>query len=390
MLLETLRDRGFSWSGTRLLPPAPSTKEEIRALHSAATAQSRLEAARNLAAHEPRLLRRIANGIEVRPEHFRPRLVQVARRSEEELLFRYARLHWSIPTSRGYGRRLRFVVIDQANDKLVGVIGLADPVFAMRDRDNWIGWTDEDRRLRLSRVMDAFVLGAVPPYSFLLAGKLMALLVASNEVRRSLEEKYLGATALISGRSTGGPVLVTTVSALGRSSIYNRLTLEGERVFISVGATQGTGELFFSDAAYDRIRRYAGRWCTPTARHERWGGGTGFRNRREVIKKCLADVGLSPDWNVHGIRREVFAVPLARNARSVLKGVDPRPDFFDRPADDLAEWFKQRWMLPRAHRDQGYRAFHRDSYELWGNHDRPVLLGSDWRGTAIASETPAA
>ena len=37
--------------------------------------------------------------------------------------------------------------------------------------------------MRLRNVMDAFVLGAVPPYRELLCGKLVAMLAASDEVR---------------------------------------------------------------------------------------------------------------------------------------------------------------------------------------------------------------
>ena len=97
-------------------------------------------------------------------------------------------------TKNGYGdmavsythlRRLRFLVYDNSTGKLMGLFGLGDPVFSLSARDQWIGWTKEDRRKRLVHVMDAFVLGAVPPYNQLLVGKLIAMLVASNEVREA-------------------------------------------------------------------------------------------------------------------------------------------------------------------------------------------------------------
>jgi hypothetical protein len=70
-----------------------------------------------------------------------PRLVEVLRDSDDELLFRYASLHWSIPTSSGYGRRLRFLVEDAHNGKLIGLFGLCDPVFSVAARDAWWGGT---------------------------------------------------------------------------------------------------------------------------------------------------------------------------------------------------------------------------------------------------------
>ena len=51
-------------------------------------------------------------------------------------------------------------------------------------RDDWIGWTHEDRSKRLVHVMDAYVVGALPPYSYLIGGKMVAALMASQEVKR--------------------------------------------------------------------------------------------------------------------------------------------------------------------------------------------------------------
>src|SRR5205823_12751600 len=110
------------------------------------------------------------------------------------------------------------------NGKVVGVTGLFGPVIAVAGRDNWIGWSKDKRLERLRHVMDAFVLGAVPPYSQLLFGKLVGLLCASEEVRRACYRKYHGTESIISGKPFDGRIaLITTMSALGRSSIYNRL-----------------------------------------------------------------------------------------------------------------------------------------------------------------------
>ena len=103
---------------------------------------------------------------------------------------------------------------------------MGDPVFNLSARDKWIGWDHEDRRNRLTHVMDAYVVGALPPYSHLICGKLVAALMGSDEVKRAYERKYLGKEAVISGKDTRSRlVLLTTTSALGRSSLYNRLAI---------------------------------------------------------------------------------------------------------------------------------------------------------------------
>src|ERR671933_745688 len=100
-------------------------------MHSIAVKHRIQKAKVRLSRSEPTLLLRFASGAEVVPERITPRLVEVLPDSEDELLFRYASLHWSIPVSSGYGRRLRFLVVDESNDKLMGIIGLGDPVFAI-------------------------------------------------------------------------------------------------------------------------------------------------------------------------------------------------------------------------------------------------------------------
>ena len=319
---------------------------------------------KGLRRHEPRLLQRLADGSEIRPERITPRLVEVRPDSEDELLFRYASLHWSIPVSSGYGRRLRFLVTDEQNGKLIGLIGLGDPVFSLAGRDTWIGWDNEARRERLHDVMEAFVLGAVPPYSLLLCGKLVAMLAASNEVRDTFRRKYGRRQSVIRDRRLDGRlVLLTTTSALGRSSVYNRLRYDDRLLYRSVGFTRGSGEFHFSNGLYSAVSDYAARHCEPTAKQGKWG--TGFRSRREVVKKCLAEVGLSTAWVYHGIRRELFVIPLARNTQQFLTGEHRSPLWFDQPAEALFGWFRERWLLPRAARDSRYLESTPAAYRLW-------------------------
>ena len=363
-IVRSLRDQGFRFRNGAILPPEELSKARIRELHKTAL-EHRIERARaGLFRKECELLNHIASGTEIVPIRISPRLVEVQPNSNEELLFRYACLHWSIPISSGYGRRLRFLVIDEQNDKLIGVIGLGDPVYSLGPRDDWVGWTLSDRKTRLTNVMDAFVLGAVPPYSFLLCGKLVSMLAASNVVRDAFKRKYGGMRSVIRQRTHDGHLaLITTTSALGRSSIYNRLRLGRRQLYYSVGFTKGSGEFHFSNGLYAAITKFALENCEPTAKQEPWG--TGFRNRREVIKKCLPELGLSSDWLYHGIEREVFVVPFARNAREFLRGEDTRLNWHQNSESDIIEYFKTRWMMPRVAWDKTFEAWSSDKWLIW-------------------------
>lgn len=362
-VIESLVEQGFSVRKGAILPPDLSAKEHLRRLHEGAVTHQRLKARPGLARHEPRLVRRLAAGSQVDPEAISPALAQVLPDSENELLFRWARLHWSIPTSAGYGRRLRFLVVDQSNDRLMGIIGLADPVFGLRPRDAWIGWGREQRSKRLHQVMDAFVLGAVPPYSTLLIGKFVASLLASQEIGNAYDARYRNRPAIISGEAHDHPLaLITTTSALGRSSIYNRLRLAGRAIAHSVGFTAGSGDFQFANGLYDVLSAYAVRHCEPTAKQAAWGSG--FRNRREVVKKALGHLGLNEALVYHGIRREIFVFPRGSNTPDCLTH-GQRLVEYDDTVDSLFGEFKDRWLMPRSARVPGFKTFDPETWRLW-------------------------
>ncbi len=363
-IILSLRRQGFRVRGGQISLPVDINKDKLRELHTLAVQHKIEKSRKELLNKESKLLQRLAKGSEVVPEKITPRLIEVQPDTENELLFRYASLHWSILVSSGYGRRLRFIVIDEHNGKLIGLFGLGDPVFSLAARDQWIGWASDTRKDKLQHVMDAFVLGAVPPYSNLLCGKLIAMLVASNEVRAAFKRKYRGHRTLIRRKKIDGQlVLITTTSALGRSSIYNRIRNGHNLLYNSVGYTKGSGDFHFANGLYESIFRYMHRYYDPTAKQQRWG--TGFRNRREVVRKCLSALGFSSDWIYHGVQREVFLVPLASNTAEFLRGEHKRIKWHNYSVAALAELFKNRWLLPRTKRDTGYLSFDPETWRLW-------------------------
>ncbi|MBU6411526.1 MAG: DUF4338 domain-containing protein, partial [Verrucomicrobia bacterium] len=159
---RSLRAQGFRILDNRISFRQRHDKRSIRKRHEHAVEKKILLAGGTLARNEPKLLAYIASGNEVDPDRIKPRLHQVEPDTIESRLFRYACLHWSIPISEGYGRRLRFLIFDESNGKLIGLFALGDPVYSIKARDEWIGWDSTTKAERLYHVMDAYVLGAVP------------------------------------------------------------------------------------------------------------------------------------------------------------------------------------------------------------------------------------
>lgn len=370
-LLKSLRAQGFQLNDDDVLLPTVQDKTRMRALHTLAVDAQRERARPALERFDEEFSGRLTAGHSLDPAKVSPRLHFLPPgRHKDALLWRWCSLHWSIPVSGGYGRRIRALVLDEGHDDAVmGVIGLADPVYALGVRDDAVEWTAEQRSRRLTSVMDAYVLGAVPPYNDLLAGKLTALMLRSDELRHTFDERYGHRETLISQRDPNASLaLVTTASALGRSSVYNRVRMpDGTLALTGVGFTQGTGDFHFSGEVYDLLADAARQSMedgSPTHRHKNWGSG--FRNRREVIQRGLRAAGLNPHrFRVHGVQREVFLSETARNSLEWLRGEADTLDWATMPAIELGQWWKSNWMLARAGRITRWRDFEPGSWRLW-------------------------
>ncbi len=357
---EHLLNLGFSRNGSGYFVDGVLTKQKIRNLHAAQRVDI-LERHRSFVeTHGTELARHFASGSQVDTGSISPRLVPVLPGSLESRLFRFASLLWSVPVSQGFGRRLRFLVKDRQNDCLIGLFALGDPVFNLSARDNWIGWTHEDRRDRLVHVMDAYVVGAVPPYSQLIGGKLVAALMGSKEVRRAYERKYLARQSVIRQRTHRARlVLLTTTSALGRSSIYNRLTIPDGPRFLRIGTTKGFGHFHLYGEVFDSLRDHLEETGHPYASGHRFGMGPNWKLR--VARAALEDIGIDGNSVLkHGIEREVYAIPLAENWKKVISGEHQRVRSLAKPAAEISKYCLDRWIVPRSERDTSFRSFDKD------------------------------
>lgn len=362
-IIGELEDAGFIYRNGLLTVArneGDDPKEVARRLHHGHRQSVLAKHVRFVDHWEDRLIECFANGEEVQLESIRPRVVPVES-ERDAALFRFASLRWSVPVSAGYGRRTRFLVYDEANGKLMGIFALGDPVFNLAVRDRLIGWTVADRRQKLYSVFDAYVLGAIEPYRQLIGGKLIAACAAADETADYLVRKYTGQVTVIDKATKDPrPVLVTTTSSLGRSSIYNRITFRGRRLFSSIGYTEGFGHFHFSDELFESLVCYLRR--SGDVRGHQFGDGPNWRIR--TLRTGLQAIGLDGDLLKHGIKREVYIAPRALGWRAYLRGETQYLQWLPLGIDDLASHWKERWALPRAQRDPSFRSHHRDSIRI--------------------------
>ncbi len=359
-LRSHLRDLGYVKNRDGFLIPPGDSKEALRLLHRSQRIE-RLDKERPFIDSEwPILKSYFADGTEVSPSLIKPRLEQIQADTWQSKLFRLASLTWSVPVSQGFGRRLRFLVWDDNNNKLIGLIALTDPIFNLKVRDKAIGWNAKERCQNLVNVFDAYVLGALPPYNMLLGGKLIACLVRTKEVRDAFSEKYFGTKGIISNiKKRPFLVLVMTSSALGRSSVYNRLTLDGQKYFEPIGFTSGWGHFHIPQSLFDLMREYLTAKCHKYAKNNRFGDGPNWRLR--VIRHSLTLLGLNSALLRHGVGRQVFACKLAKNAERFLLGKARKPNYNGLlSVAEVSALAKSRWIEARSVRCPEYRLWNRD------------------------------
>ena len=98
----------------------PKTKDVIRSLHEAQRRERATRERKLLGKYGNQIISHFAEGKEVEPCKISPQIIPIIESdSLEGRLFRAATLLWSVPVSRGYGRRIRYLVIDQQNSKLI-------------------------------------------------------------------------------------------------------------------------------------------------------------------------------------------------------------------------------------------------------------------------------
>lgn len=355
-IFDELQHLGFSFNKDGELTP-PSSKEAIRELHRPSREIELRKSQKWIEKKYPKYEHFFAHGTEIVPNQIKPKLVQVTERWQRDL-FRLARYYWSIPYSFGFGRRLRYLILDNSNQKLIGIFGLQSPPIGFPARDRLFSFPKEKKTELINQTMDIFTLGAIPPYSKLLAGKLIALSTVSNEVRQDYRSKYSDKKTEMEQRILPSHlVALTTTSAFGRSSIYNRLKFNKFSIAESIGYTKGYGN-FHLQRLYPILKSYLELQDINT----NGGYGTGPKRTWQLMRRALDKLEISTDLLKHGVKREAYLFRLIDNLEEYMEGKTTSPKYRDFPFDDLAAYWNKRWLKKRIERIDGWHTW--DNREL--------------------------
>ena len=287
----------------------------------------------------------LAQGKDVLKSEISPR-IEICKTQKQHNLFRIFRYYWSSPYSEYVGRRIRLLIRDDGidNSPIIGIAALGSSIIHIPDRDRWISWDKETRTNNIVYTMDAYVLGALPPYNYLLGGKLVSYILASNEVRKIYKEKYRRKITIIRRRKASDWVCIFTTSLYGNSSQYNRLKFKNRLLYIPIGYTSGYGTLHISNETFFAMQQLLEKRSVMET--NRFGDGPNWRMR--VIRSASDVIGFNSNILLqHSFRRGIYAVPLARNFRSFLLGKTDKPIYYNLPMRTLVKFWRERWLNMR-------------------------------------------
>lgn len=221
---------------------------------------------------------------------------------------------------------------------------------------------------------DITVCGAIAPYSPLLGGKLVSMLAASPEVVDAYRRKYLEQESEIASSMAGRPIVrpselvfLGTTSLYGSgSSQYNRLRMPTERLggrpgerleYVEIGRSGAYGTSHFTTTTVDALVRLVQQSSNGQRVNSIFGEGVSPKLRK--LREGLDLLTLPADVLLrHGRARVVYGVPLARNFREYLLGMDEAPDYIFGPhtprdgTEVISGWWMQRWLCRRIESDK--------------------------------------
>ena len=287
-----------------------------------------------------------------------PVLVEVKPGTKWETLFRWWNLvWWSLPYEKSYGRQMRFVLWDKYHKAPMGLIGLQSPILSWSVRDNYLDIGPTDRDFWVNQSLNAQRLGALPPYNNLLGGKLVAAMMSSDYVRRKFKEKYSNIKTLMKDRSIPADLLfITTTGAYGKSCVYSRFKMNGIEMAKFLGYTNGTGSFHIPNFLYEDLIIYLKKLHYDVQR----GYGNGPSRKVRLIDQALTLLGFKNGIN-HSIKRSVYLFPFAKNINAVINKGE-KPQWNKRSQKQVADFWKQRWAIPRAEKDKRYQEFSKEKF----------------------------
>jgi hypothetical protein len=246
------------------------------------------------------------------------------------------------------GRNVKAYVKDRVSGKILGVISLGSDITSLGVRDEFIGWTKEDKfnggKLNCTAIGTSIIATQPLGYNFL-GGKLVAMMTTVPEVRQFWKDKY-GQTLIAVG----------TTSLYGIHSQYNGIPL-----FKTLGESKGKISIKPDDKFYDPwhqwLKENRADWYQDSITNERirnganMGTGEGASGpvsgiKQKILTQIFKECGIKANEYHHGFKRGVYLAMMYENGREFLCDKITQDelvlkDKFKQGTDYINKWWKK-------------------------------------------------
>ena len=292
----------------------------------------------------------------------------------------------SFEFSIGIGRLIKILILDENTGKVLGVSSIASDVISIGVRDNWIGWTKEDKfeKSKLNQTCIGSRIVPTQPFGYnFLGGKLIASLLCTNDVRDAWENKF-------DQKLIG----MTTTSLYGGHSMYQRIPFWKE-----LGRTTGRILLKPDDEHFEKWSKWlkenhlqeyehasCGKAGTVSKQNDKWvwtfqdtiRAHADTRDelvdqlaeqrfsvhdtnvvhdlrsklvhppsgpKQNVLNRIYSHLGMKSSDYVHGFKRGVYFAPFYENTREYLRSEIEESELIgskklENDVDDVMDWWK--------------------------------------------------
>jgi hypothetical protein len=246
------------------------------------------------------------------------------------------------------GRNVKIYVKDGDSGKLLGLISLGSDITSLGVRDQYIGWSKEDKFVngKLNNTTIATSIVSTQPFGYnFLGGKLIAALTTSPEIREYWKRKY---DNILIG--------VGTTSLYGIHSMYN-----GIPHFKTLGESKGKISIKPDDKYYDVWHQWLkdthADWYEENITNERIRNGqnmgldtTGPVSgiKQKILTKIFRELGIKADAYHHGFQRGVYYANLYENGNEYLCSKIDENDLVLKKKFMQGIDYTMQWWKPKA------------------------------------------
>ena len=267
------------------------------------------------------------------------------------------------------GRNIKFFVKDKITNKYLGVICMGSDVTSLGSRDEYIGWTRDnkfkDGKLNHTAIGTSIIATQPLGYNFL-GGKLVSALVTCSTIRDKWQEMYNETL-----------VGATTTALYGIHSQYN-----GIPHWKTLGETKGKISIKPDDSAYDVWHQ----WLkdNKTEKYEklvelRPNGQPQTGIKQKIIQMIYQELGIKRAKYEHGFKRGAYYADIYENGRPFLRNEINEDELVMKEKYKLDYDRIINWWKPKAIRR--YEKLHKENRLKPESLFYSDIIGMSWEET---------